>query len=235
MPAQEQVEGAIFPWATLDFAGNVYVVYNSTDGTDGTHFHQYYVYSTDKGATFSAPVRLDNALALSQGSSIYATGAAGAPGVLDVAWYQTDNGKPSDNASVWTPHFAQVANANTSNPTIVGEQALSGLPNHNGGICLQGILCGVGPGSSDRSLADFFELAINPVSGMAEIAYADNTHRGGSTPGEVVFAKQTTGPSALVTPASAVPETRYLPLLPLAAVAAAGVVLWRRRCHPVSG
>ena len=227
-PASEKTEGAIFPWATLDSAGNIYVVYNSTDDTDGTHFHQYYKYSSDKGATWSAPVRLDISIPLTAGSSIYATGMAGAPGILDVAWYQTDTGTPgtTNAADVWTPHFAQVTSANTASPAVA-EQAVTTLPNHKAGICLQGILCGVGPGSSDRSLADFFELAINPVTGMAEIAYADNAGRNGVT-GEVVFAKQTAGPSAVVPPAN-VPESRYLPVLPVLAVGAAGTVLWARR------
>ena len=74
------------------------------------------------------------------------------------------------------------------------------IPNHHGGICLQGILCGVGPGSSDRSLLDFFEVVINPVTGLAGIAYADNNRLGknGGSQGEVVYAAQTTGRSALV-------------------------------------
>ena len=229
-PSSESTEGAIFPWATLDSAGNIYVLYNATDGSDGTHFHQYYTYSTDKGATFSAPVKIDS-LGLNTGSSLYATGMAGAPGVLDVAWYQTDTGTPSstDTAVTWVPHFAQITAANTKSPVIVGQQAVTTLPNHHGGICLQGILCGIGPGSSDRSLLDFFELAINPVTGMAEIAYADNGGRAGTGKGEVVFAKQTAGPSALTAPAVSVPEGTYLPLLPLAALSAGGVVLWRRR------
>ena len=234
-PSTENTEGAIFPWATLDAAGNIYVLYNSTDGSDGTHFHQYFTYSKDKGATFSKPVKVDS-LGLNTGSSLYATGMAGAPGVLDLAWYQTDTGVPSstDTKVTWVPHFAQVTGANTATPTIVGEQALTTLPNHHGGICLQGILCGIGPGSSDRSLLDFFELAINPATGLAEIAYADNggragTDSSGANNGEVVFAKQTAGPSALAGPAVSVPDTRFLPLLPLGALAVITVTLWRRR------
>jgi hypothetical protein len=231
-PSSESTEGAIFPWATLDSAGNIYVLYNATDGSDGTHFHQYYTYSTDKGATFSAPVKVDS-LAPNTGSSLYATGMAGAPGVVDVAWYQTDTGTPSstDAAVTWVPHFAQITAADTKSPVIVGQQTLTTLPNHHGGICLQGILCGIGPGSSDRSLLDFFELAINPVTGLAEIAYADNGGRSGANSGEVVFAKQTSGPSALVAPTVSVPDSRYLPLLPLAAAAVVTITLWRRRRH----
>jgi hypothetical protein len=189
----EPTNGAIFPWGSIDKAGTLYVVYNSTTGSkNNADFHQYYVYSKDGGTHWSKPVKLDG-LALNQGSAIYATSDAAGKGVLDVAWYETDNGTPSSTSSkvTWTPHMAAITNADTSHPRFI-QQKLSGLPNHRGGICLQGILCGVGPGSSDRSLLDYFQIGINPKTGLAGIAYADN---GGFRPkqsgGEVVFARQT--------------------------------------------
>lgn len=198
-PANETTENSLFPWGTIDRAGNVYVMFSSTRGTDGTRFHMYYTVSTDKGKTWKKPVKLDD-LPFDKGSSIYATGMGGADGVLDVAWYQTDDGKPSDDNSTWDVHFAQVVGATTPNPQFV-EQAVTTIPNHKGGICLQGILCGIGPGSSDRSLLDYIELAINPKTGLAAITYADNNRLGVDTQqnkiGEVVYAAQTTGRSAL--------------------------------------
>lgn len=183
--------GAIFPWGSIDAAGNLYVVYNSTIGTTG-HFHQYYVFSKDHGTTWSKPVKLDR-LGLNTGSAIYATSDAGAPGQLAVAWYQTDNGTPSSTSmqTTWTPHIAEITQATSGHPRIV-EQPVTGIPNHRGGICLQGILCGVGPGSPDRSLLDFFQVKLNPVTGLAAIAYSDNggfRHNEGK--GVVVFAIQT--------------------------------------------
>jgi hypothetical protein len=231
-PSSEPIEGAIFPWGSVDAAGNVYVVYNSTDGTDATneHYHQYYVYSTDKGATWSKPIQLDT-LPKNTGAAVYATSAAGAPGVLDVAWYQSDNGVPSDTATTttWTPHFAQVTDAASAHPAVV-QQAVTTIPNHRGGICLEGILCGVGPGSGDRSLLDFFQVQINPVTGMAGIAYADNGGRAGKNVGEVVFAQQTAGPSALAVPGGSVPEAPLAALLGVAGALVVGcAVLLRRR------
>jgi hypothetical protein len=188
----------LFPWGTIDKAGNVYIVFSSTRGTDGSRFHLYYTVSKDKGAHWSAPLKLDT-LGLTKGSAIYATGAGGSDGVLDVGWYQTDTGKPADDNSTWTVHFAQVTGATSSKPDVT-QQAVTTIPNHKGGICLQGILCGVGPGSSDRSLLDFFEVAINPQTGLAGIVYADNNRLGPSEGqiGEVVYAAQTRGPSAFV-------------------------------------
>lgn len=188
----EPTNGAIFPWGSIDKAGTLYVVYNSTSGQTGDHFHQYYVFSKDHGKHWSKPVQLDS-LGHNRGAAIYATSDAAGKGVLDVAWYQTDNGTPSSEAPTvtWTPHMAAVTHADSRHPHIV-EQSLSNLPNHRGGICLQGILCGIGPGSGDRSLLDYFQIGINPKTGLAGIAYSDNA---GARPhhvtGEVVFARQT--------------------------------------------
>lgn len=191
----EAAEGAIFPWGSVDEKGNLYVVYNSTDGANGDHFHQYYKYSKDHGVTWSKPVKLDT-LGINTGAAVYANSDAAGNGLLDVVWYQSDNGTPSstDKSVTWTPHFAQITGANTDHPHVI-EQALTTLPNHKGGICLQGILCGIGPGSSDRSLLDYFQVSINPRTGLAGIAYADNAAmRPGGVSGEVVFAQQTRKP-----------------------------------------
>jgi hypothetical protein len=210
-PSTENNTGVLFPWGTIDRAGNVYLVYNASTAAGGDHYRQYYVWSSDHGKTWSKPIRLDTLPGSAKGAAVYATGAAGAPGVLDVAWYQTENGAPSDDKSVWHVEFTQVRGANTAHPQITTPVQI-GAPNHKGGICLQGILCGVAPGSGDRSLLDFFQLEINPQTGMAEIAYAANLGLGVdksngvvsgnvqhlTTPrGQVVFARQTGGRSAL--------------------------------------
>jgi hypothetical protein len=193
--SQEPAMGAIFPWGSIDRAGTLYVVYNSTKGAKSDNYHQYYVYSKDHGKTWSKPVKLDR-LGINTGAAIYATSDAAGKGQLAVGWYQTGNGTPSstDRNVLWTPHVAQIRDADTAHPKVV-EQALTALPNHRGGVCLEGILCGIGPGSSDRSLLDFFQVKINPRSGLMGVAYADN---GGARPGyrygEVIFAMQTRHP-----------------------------------------
>ncbi|MCW2601416.1 MAG: hypothetical protein JWM02_3245 [Frankiales bacterium] len=190
--------GAIFPWGTIDKAGNVYVLFNSDKGSKG-HFHTYYVVSTDKAKTWSGPVKVDDN-PLAAGAQIYATGAAGAAGVLDIAWYgAAAGGGPADKASVWDIHFAQVRNATSAHPTITRALVAPGNPIHRGDICLNGLLCILG---GDRSLADFMELAIGK-DGMAQIAYSDNTGFTSGSKGRVVWAKQVGGQSALAPTASA--------------------------------
>jgi hypothetical protein len=227
---QQGTSGTMFPWGFIDPAGTVYVVFDSTNAQPGTdHYGFYYVYSKDKGASWSTPVRLDN-LPQGAGAVVFNTGAAVSPGVIDVAWLQKDTGGLGTNDGQWYPWFAQISAADTAHPTIVGTQKMADVANHNGGVCIQGILCGIAPGSSDRSLLDFFELTVNPKTGMAEAAYAQNAHdrSGENGKGEVVFAKQTVQPP--LNPGATLPETPYLPLLPLAAVAVlGGAILWRRR------
>jgi hypothetical protein len=198
------INGAIFPWGTVDNAGNVYVLYNSDKGSPG-HFHTYYVFSTDKANTWSDPVKVDD-VPLAQGAQVYSTGDGGAAGVLDIAWYGTDKAtSPADNTATWQVHFAQVRNATSASPQI-SRQLITADPIHKGNICLNGLLCILG---GDRSLADFFELQVGP-DGMANIAYADNTGWD-DTKGHVVFAKQTSGPSALAATTSGAGTTTANP------------------------
>jgi hypothetical protein len=206
------VNGAIFPWGTVDSAGNVYVLYNSDMGSPG-HFHTYYVFSTDKAKTWSDPVKVDDT-PLAQGAQVYATGDGGGPGVIDVAWYGTDKAtSPADNTATWQVHFAQVRNATSTSPQIT-RQLIAADPIHKGNICLNGLLCILG---GDRSLADFFELQVGP-DGLANIAYADNVGWD-DTKGHVVFAKQTSGPSAFSAVGAPAPATQPVAAVPPAAPA----------------
>jgi hypothetical protein len=187
-----EVNGAIFPWGTIDPAGNVYVVYNSSVGGK---FHTYYVVSTDHAATWSKPVKVDGNPA-DKGATVYATGQAGAAGVLDLAWYQSDDAtSPDDPNGTWHVDFAQVRGAASASPQI-SRSRISDHIVHHGSICQKGILC-VRQLGDDRSLGDFFELAIGP-DGLAQVAWTDNGNKGtpGAPPRMVYWAKQSSGPSA---------------------------------------
>jgi hypothetical protein len=204
VPDDGSVNLTSFPAGAVDKAGNVYVIYTSDKGSPG-HFHTYYIVSRDRSAHWSKPVKVDD-VPLAAGAQVFATGAAGAAGVLDVAWYGTDKAtSANDKSATWRVHFAQVRGATTAHPTIT-RSLVSTSPNHVGDICLNGLLCELG---GDRSLLDFFELAIGP-DGMAQIAYAANNGFGRKTPGtvsglqgkpgapkgRVIYAKQTSGRSA---------------------------------------
>src|SRR3954447_19232231 len=198
-PSKEESTGTMFPWGFLDQAGNVYIVFGSTrDAGGGTdHYGFYYVYSSDKGAHWSTPKRIDG-LPAGKGSIVFNTGAADSPGVIDVAWLQKDTSAIGAASGVWHPWFAQIRAANTTHPVIT-KQKMTDLPNHKNGVCILGTICilpsPINPGTSDRSLLDFIELAVNPKTHMAGIIYADNGgFRPGEGKGEVVFAQQTLQP-----------------------------------------
>lgn len=197
-PSKEDSVGTMFPWGFLDPAGNVYIVFGSTrDNGGGTdHYNFYYVYSKDKGAHWSAPKRLDG-LPKGQGSIVFNTGAAVSPGLIDVAWLQKDTSAIGAESGVWSPWFAQISAADTANPVIV-RQKITTVPNHKDGVCILGTICvlpaPVNPGSDDRSLLDFIELAVNPTTHLAGLVYADNGHFSPRAGSEVVFAAQTKQP-----------------------------------------
>ena len=196
-PSKEESTGTMFPWGFLDPAGNVYVVFGSTrDNGGGTeNYGFYYVYSKDKGATWSDPQRIDG-LPEGKGSIVFNTGAGVSPGVIDVAWLQKDTSSIGAEEGVWYAWFAQITDADTKRPQIT-RQRVTTVPNHRKGVCIQGTICllpGVQPGSSDRSLLDFIELAVNPKTKMAALVYADNGEFSPRSGPEVVYAQQTIQP-----------------------------------------
>jgi hypothetical protein len=198
-PSKEESTGTMFPWGFLDQAGNVYVVFGSTrDSGGGTdHYGFYYVYSKDKGASWSDPKRIDG-LPPGEGSIVFNTGAAVSPGVIDVAWLQKDTSAIGAEEGVWYPWFAQITDADTGHPQITSQRVTT-VPNHREGVCIQGTICllpGVQPGSSDRSLLDFIELAVNPKTHLASLVYADNGRFDPRSGPEVVYAQQTVQPGA---------------------------------------
>ena len=90
--------------------------------------------------------------------------------------------------------MAQVRDLGTSHVRTVYGLA-SDHSVHHGPICTLGTFCGLLPGSSsDRSLLDFFTVAVGP-DGMPAVVWSDNNKRGGGT--GVGYARQTGGVSAL--------------------------------------
>jgi hypothetical protein len=64
-------------------------------------------------------------------------------------------------------YLAQTTNAGAS----FAQSLVSHDSNHTGVICTEGIACAAGT----RNLLDLFEVAINPQTGLASIAYTDDT------------------------------------------------------------
>lgn len=176
---------ALFPVCKVASDGTVYVAYS--DGGTGI----FIAHSTNQGTTWSAPVRVSD---LPAGSSVLMpwieTGER--PGSLAIAYYGADvttneaNTPGNTQQANWKVYFASTLNATSSNPTIL-QTVASDHFNHGADISLAGFVVG-GP---NRNLADFFQVAIDPL-GHAFIAYTDDSQ---DLAGHTWVTHQVQGPS----------------------------------------
>jgi hypothetical protein len=178
MPAGT-VRGTLFPILTQDSARNLYMVY-IRDSAPG-QYQAFYTWSPpgDDNAWnhWSAPVQISSPPA---NVDVFPWAKAGGPGILDVAWYGTDqtmaqlgtSGPSARKNQTWNLFFNQVTDANS--PTPVSHQVIAGPhPIHYNDICLQGTGCITGQGN--RNMADFFKVTIGP-DGRARIVYDDTSN-----------------------------------------------------------
>ncbi|MFN2538970.1 MAG: sialidase family protein, partial [Mycobacteriales bacterium] len=217
-PASHRELNMLFPVVDVDKAGNVYVVWSdgfkveyaaSSDG--GKTFSAPYQVNRDNrglvqgtGAEKPDPGKSD----------LFPWLAAGADGYLDLVWYHGQGGAPTSNLAYrdpgdkntsWTVAFAQLGNAHRSvggktSPTVLNYSEAVTPVVHTGDICQNGTFCSLVPvpgapfSTGDRSLLDFFEVAIDK-QGRANIALADNV----DSPGAYISAyiRQTSGVNVL--------------------------------------
>jgi len=208
----------VFPVIAIDSGGGLYAAYS-----DG--FKVSYVSSTSHGARWTKPFQIN---ADNRGTTpdkgradLFPWLVGGAPGKVDVVWYHGQGGDTSayrnpgtadatHGTTLWTVAFAQLFNATATNsaggaqPTVQANNAAITPVIHKGSVCNNGTVCGItGPG--DRTLLDFFQVAIDSV-GRANIAYASDI----SSPGNAstVYTRQNSGLSALT--GQAVPRHSYV-------------------------
>jgi hypothetical protein len=161
--------GFLFPVCKVASDGTVYVAYS--DG--GTAI--FIAHSTTQGRTWSLPVRVSS---MSPGSAALMpwieTGER--PGSLAIVWYGADaadseGAVPGNTPNAnWKVYYAQTLNATAQNPTIL-QTVASDHVIHAADISTQGLVVG-GP---NRNLADFFQVAVDPL-GLGFIAYADDSN-----------------------------------------------------------
>jgi len=123
--------------------------------------------------------------------------AGGGKGVAVVSWYHTTAGNKDASGIDWTVPVAQVRGLTTGHPSVIyGEAANHSV--HHGPICTLGTFCGILPGSSDdRSMLDFFKVAVAP-DGMPAVTWSDNNRIDGGPKTGVGYARQVSGPSAFL-------------------------------------
>ena len=195
-----------FPQATIDSAGNIFVLFSQKIGGQTTTHIQLGILPRG-AAKFSKVVQVD------QGglqSNVFPWASAGDPGMVDITWYGSPAADNNDHAAQWSEMFAQTVNALDAAPSFVQSRVSGPKPVHSADICLAGTLCLATGGN--RNLSDFQGVAVDPC-GFAELVYDDDT--GGS--GTTQFGMQTGGRS--IRPSVCGPKTTGVsPSQPVTAV-----------------
>jgi hypothetical protein len=167
-----------------------FVVKVADDGTpNGTVYACYsndhdifLVHSTDKGVTWSAPVRVSNGAATK--TSVFPWIETGpTPGSVGIAWYGTTSATNDDTAN-WNVFFAQSFNATAATPTFrqvkVSDHVIHGANISEGGLT----------GTANRNLIDYFQISFDPT-GAAVIGFADDHN---DFDGHTYVSRQISGP-----------------------------------------
>ncbi|MGB8510648.1 MAG: hypothetical protein WCD76_19915, partial [Pyrinomonadaceae bacterium] len=167
-----------------------FIVKVADDGTpNGTVYAAYsndhdifLVHSTDRGTTWSQPVRVSNGPETK--TSVFPWIETGpTPGSVGVAWYGTSSATNDDNAN-WKVYFAQSFNATAETPTFrqaeVSDHFIHGSNISEGGLT----------GTANRNLIDYFQISFDPT-GAAVIGFADDHN---DFDGHTYVTRQISGP-----------------------------------------
>src|SRR6267142_621421 len=159
----------------------------------------FLAHSTDKGQTWSMPVRVSNGA--STITSVFPhLGTGKANGSVGLVWYGTSNPVNDDNAD-WRVFYAYSANATADSPTFTQVEAGDHVI-HSSNISEGGLT-----GSANRNLIDYFQVSFDPT-GAAVIAYADDHN---DFDGHTYVTRQIGGPGVNGTAIPAPVEGHSLP------------------------
>jgi hypothetical protein len=180
-----------FTAVAVDKAGNVYVVWNERHPGAGDpalgETASMYAYSTDHGATWSAPIQINSG----PKTTTFPWIVAGDAGKIDVVYYGTDATGPSPETvptnAQWKVYMAQSLNATSATPTFTEDVASPVI--HQSFICTSGTGCA----SGTRDLLDYFQIDVDQDCN-ANIAYTDNFVHG-TDHTYVAFVQQNAGPT----------------------------------------
>ena len=126
--------------------------------------------------------------------------AGGAPGRVAVAFYgTTSDGDPNSGEfdAAWDVYVNQSLNALDASRTFSQVKATT-HPFHYDSICLNGLACDLAVPPGDRTLADFFSIDLDPVSGKLSVVFNRTNKKPDEALGHVgapMLAAQIAGPS----------------------------------------
>ncbi|HEU0131005.1 MAG TPA: hypothetical protein VFQ85_08450 [Mycobacteriales bacterium] len=195
-----------FVVADEDSDGNVYVGWGEKGGQPGS-FHAQLAWlpvaklasctDTDTNPGFSAPVTVERAPTRTLVFPWLV--ASGAPGRVAMTWYGSTTRGVADSPDFkgpWDVYVAQTLDARAASPVWTQVKATT-HPMHYDQVCLSGLLCAAG---GDRSLADFFAMALDPAGRRLVIVYDESGKVPDGASGPVAIPNvlvQNTGPSNL--------------------------------------
>lgn len=196
------------PQIAADGAGTLYATFDDQR-------HVFVAHSTDLGATWSAPHRVDRGLSV----AAFPTLVAGVAGSVDVAFLGTTS-PAVDTASrdpEWYVYLAQTHDAAAAGRPHWTQSVADDHPVHRTQLGL-----GTAIGTSYASYGDFIRVAIDPRDGHALIAYQeDRGIAGHDAPSGILVTRQCTGDGILGTrkPVPCAPAPRRTDVVKRVAVA----------------
>lgn len=176
-----------FSAAAVDDAGNVYVVWSERAVVNGAAVtRSMMASSTDHGATWSAPVQVEQAPA----TTVYPWVVAGADGKVGIVYYGSSQATlPGSVTGDWYVYYAYSANAHSAHPSFTETLAVPHKV-RTGPICTGGTGCS---GAGSRTFLDFFGATKFP-DGSAAIAFDDQEDLSITSYPYVHFVQQVGGP-----------------------------------------
>jgi len=159
--------GKIFNSVTTDAAGNVYVIAAGKTKAGQSATNVWLFVSHDQGHHWSAPIRVNSTTLKANVMPAVVGGLRG--NEVAVGWFgTTSNTDPNYQKNQWRYYVSTSfdGGAHWAQTTVTPQ------PIHYGDICTQGLFCGLIPGQpSNRNLADFDELAVDPRTGLLIVAF----------------------------------------------------------------
>jgi hypothetical protein len=164
----------IFPALATDDLGYVYAVWS-----DNTNI--FYSSSSDQGGTWTTPIRVNSGATVGK-ANVFPWVAADANGHVVVAWLGDNLVGNSNDRTVleptcldgtnscwakWNVYMAETVNGHALVPGFTQYTASDHII-HSGTVSTGGL-----GGGADRNLADFFQLALDPLH-RANISFADD-------------------------------------------------------------
>jgi hypothetical protein len=183
-----------FVVADHDRDGNVYASWGEKHESEPDGFRVMYSWldaskltaceAEDTNPGWAAPVRVD---APPVNTIVFPwLVASGKPGHVAIAWYGSTSDGVADSADFkgpWDVYVAQATDAMSASPSFEQVKATT-HPLHYDQVCLSGLACVAG---GDRSLADFFAMALDPTNGRLVIVYDETAKTPDSAGGPVAI------------------------------------------------